>query len=49
MVFEQNQGISNLSQVGDRVTLSWAPEHTFALDASQDAEAGIEIDPEAVR
>jgi spermidine/putrescine transport system ATP-binding protein len=47
MVFEQNQGIQNLNQVGDRVTLSWAPEHTFALDASQDAEAGIEIDPEA--
>jgi spermidine/putrescine transport system ATP-binding protein len=47
MVFEQNQGIENLNQVGDVVTMSFAAEHTFALDASQNAEAGIELDPEA--
>jgi spermidine/putrescine transport system ATP-binding protein len=48
MVFEQNQGIENLNQVGDRVTMSFSAEHSFALDAGQDAEAGIEIDPEAM-
>jgi spermidine/putrescine transport system ATP-binding protein len=47
MVFEQNQGTAGLSKVGDRVVLCFAPEHTFALDASQDADAGIELDPEA--
>jgi hypothetical protein len=33
--------------VGDVVTMSFSADHTFALDAGQDAEAGIEIDPEA--
>jgi spermidine/putrescine transport system ATP-binding protein len=47
MVFEQNQGIANLNAVGDVVTMSFSADHTFALDAGQDAEAGIEIDPEA--
>jgi spermidine/putrescine transport system ATP-binding protein len=47
MVFEQNQGIENLNAVGDLVTMSFAAEHTFALDARQDAEAGIELDSEA--
>jgi spermidine/putrescine transport system ATP-binding protein len=47
MVFEQNQGIENLNQVGDLVTMSWSTEHTFALDAGQDAEAGIVLDDEA--
>jgi spermidine/putrescine transport system ATP-binding protein len=47
MVFEQNQGIENLNAVGDVVTMSFSADHTFALDAGQDAEAGIEIDPEA--
>jgi spermidine/putrescine transport system ATP-binding protein len=47
MVFEQNQGIENLNAVGDPVTMSFSPQHTFALDAGQDASAGIEIDPEA--
>ena len=47
MVFEQNQGIDNLNAVGDLVTMSFSADHTFALDAGQDAAAGIEIDPEA--
>jgi spermidine/putrescine transport system ATP-binding protein len=47
MVFEQNQGIENLNGVGDVVTMSFAAAHTFALDAGQDAAAGIEVDPEA--
>ena len=47
MVFEQNRGVGKLNRPGDLVSLSWSSEHTFALDASQDAEAGIEIDPEA--
>ncbi|HEY2041831.1 MAG TPA: ABC transporter ATP-binding protein [Jatrophihabitans sp.] len=48
MVFEQNQGIENLNHVGDIVTMSWSAAHTFALDAGQDAEAGIVLDDEAV-
>jgi spermidine/putrescine transport system ATP-binding protein len=47
MVFEQNQGIENLNAVGDVVTMSFAAAHTFALDAGQDAAAGIEVDAEA--
>ncbi len=44
MVFEQNRGGTTLFRPGDRVSLSFATEHTFALDAGQDAEAGIELD-----
>jgi spermidine/putrescine transport system ATP-binding protein len=44
MVFEQNQGIENLNSVGDKVAMSFAAEHTFALDANQDVDAGIEPD-----
>ncbi|UQX90027.1 ABC transporter ATP-binding protein [Jatrophihabitans telluris] len=44
MVFEQNQGIENLNAVGDPVAMSFAAEHTFALDAQQDVTAGIEPD-----
>jgi spermidine/putrescine transport system ATP-binding protein len=47
MVFEQNRGLGKLNRPGDLVCLSWASEHTFALDAGQDAEAGIELDAEA--
>ncbi|MDQ1752100.1 MAG: spermidine/putrescine transport system ATP-binding protein [Pseudonocardiales bacterium] len=47
MVFEQNQGIASLNHAGDHVMLSWNPVHTFALDAGQDADAGIVIDDEA--
>ncbi|MEP6851208.1 MAG: ABC transporter ATP-binding protein [bacterium] len=48
MVFEQNQGVSRLHRPGDLVDLLWAAEHTFALDAAQDASAGVIIDPDAV-
>ena len=44
MVFEQNRGGTTLYRPGDQVSLSFATEHTFALDASQDAGAGIELD-----
>ena len=27
---------------GEQVTLAWAPEHGFALDADQDAHAGAQ-------
>jgi spermidine/putrescine transport system ATP-binding protein len=43
MVFEQNQGIENLNAVGDPVAMSFAAEHTFGLDAGQDASAGIDF------
>jgi spermidine/putrescine transport system ATP-binding protein len=48
MVFEQNQGIENLNAVGDPVAMSFAAEHTFALDANQDASAGIDAEGELV-
>jgi spermidine/putrescine transport system ATP-binding protein len=42
MVFEQNTGARERFDVGDRVDLHWRPEHTFLLDAAQDATAGVE-------
>jgi spermidine/putrescine transport system ATP-binding protein len=42
MVFEQNTGARQNFAVGDRVDLHWRPEHTFLLDAAQDASAGVE-------
>ena len=47
MVFEQNRSSASIHRPGDRVSLSFAAEHTFALDASQDSAAGIELDSEA--
>ncbi|HST49095.1 ABC transporter ATP-binding protein [Jatrophihabitans sp.] len=47
-VFEQNRDGSGIHRPGDRVSLTFAAEHTFALDAGQDAEAGIELDSEVV-
>jgi spermidine/putrescine transport system ATP-binding protein len=32
--------------VGDKVDLQWNPQHTFLLDASQDATAGAEPEEE---
>jgi len=47
MVFEQNTGARDHFGVGDTVDLHWRPEHTFLLDAAQDATAGVERgDPE---
>jgi spermidine/putrescine transport system ATP-binding protein len=40
-VVQQNDG-SGRARVGENVTVSWAAEHGFALDASQSAEAGVE-------
>jgi spermidine/putrescine transport system ATP-binding protein len=41
-VFEQNSGARESFRAGDRVELHWAPNHTFLLDADQDAHAGDE-------
>lgn len=42
MAFEQNSGARGLLRSGASVDLTWAPEHTFLLDASEDAHAGDE-------
>ena len=44
MVFEQNTGARDSFRAGDRVDLHWMPSHTFLLDASQDASAGVETE-----
>ncbi len=41
-VFEQNTGAREDFRVGDAVDLHWMPDHTFLLDAAQDASAGVE-------
>jgi spermidine/putrescine transport system ATP-binding protein len=41
MVVQQNDGTSRVS-AGTQVTLGWAPEHGFALDANQDSHAGAQ-------
>ena len=41
-VFEQNTGRRKIFTYGEKVDLSWRPEYAFLLDASQDANAGIE-------
>jgi spermidine/putrescine transport system ATP-binding protein len=48
-VVQQNDGTPPL-RPGQQVTLQWAPQHGFALDAAQDAHAGEEreTDGEAV-
>ena len=43
VVVQQNDG-SARARVGEGVTVSWASEHGFALDASQDAEAGAQLE-----
>jgi spermidine/putrescine transport system ATP-binding protein len=45
-VFEQNTGARDRFRVGDQVDLHWQPVHTFLLDASQDASAGVEREDE---
>lgn len=42
MVFEQNTGARTSFLAGDPVDLRWRPEHTFLLEATQDARAGAE-------
>ncbi|MDQ3628579.1 MAG: ABC transporter ATP-binding protein [Actinomycetota bacterium] len=41
-VFEQNTGARELFCVGATVDVGWRAEHTFVLDAAQDAHAGVE-------
>ncbi len=41
-VFSQNLSTEGPLSNGDSVVLHWNPAHTFALDASQDADAGAE-------
>ena len=41
MVVQQNDGMPRAA-AGEQVTLGWAPEHGFALDAEQDAHAGAQ-------
>ena len=43
-VFEQNTGARLRFRVGDAVDLHWKPDHTFLLDASQDASAGAQVE-----
>lgn len=45
-VFEQNHTSSRRLRTGDEVDLAWAPEHTFLLDAAQDATAGTQVEDE---
>ncbi|GAA2036261.1 ABC transporter ATP-binding protein [Terrabacter terrae] len=40
-VVQQNDGMPRAA-LGSNVTLGWVPENSFALDASQDADAGAE-------
>jgi len=44
MVFEQNHTSERRFRPGDEVDLHWSPDHTFLLDAAQDAKAGTEIE-----
>jgi spermidine/putrescine transport system ATP-binding protein len=47
MVFEQNTGQRPPLAHGQQVDLTWSQEHSFLLDADQDADAGI-LRPEDV-
>jgi spermidine/putrescine transport system ATP-binding protein len=47
MVFVQNLGVGGVHPPGTTVDRSWGPAHTFALDGSADAHAGVEHDDEA--
>jgi len=46
-VFAQNTHRDERLVPGAKVVVSWAPDHTFALDAAQDVDAGVEIDEDA--
>jgi spermidine/putrescine transport system ATP-binding protein len=43
-VFEQNTGARAPLRPGDEVDLHWRREHTFLLDAAQDASAGAQVE-----
>jgi spermidine/putrescine transport system ATP-binding protein len=42
--FAQNTGRATVLPVGSRVTVCWDPDHTFALDGTEDAAAGTETE-----
>jgi spermidine/putrescine transport system ATP-binding protein len=46
IVFAQNDGVHDSFRSGDTVDICWRPEHTFCLDASQDASAGADLEDE---
>jgi spermidine/putrescine transport system ATP-binding protein len=46
-VVQQNDGTPPL-RPGQQVTVQWAPEHGFALDAQQDAHAGEDVEGDPV-
>jgi spermidine/putrescine transport system ATP-binding protein len=39
-VYEQNRGIDTIPRPGERVRLRWRPEHTFAVESSDDGGQG---------
>lgn len=45
-VFSQNDGAHVPFAVSDVADLCWRPEHTFVLDARQDATAGADLEDE---
>jgi spermidine/putrescine transport system ATP-binding protein len=47
-VFAQNTHRDERLVAGAPVVITWAADHTFALDAAQDVDAGVEIDEDAV-
>jgi spermidine/putrescine transport system ATP-binding protein len=47
-IFEQNSGARGTFPTGAGVDLHWSPQHTFLLDADQDAHAGDETYAELV-
>jgi spermidine/putrescine transport system ATP-binding protein len=42
IAFEQNMSAGQRPRVGDPVSLSWDPSHTFGLDGSDDLNAGVD-------
>jgi spermidine/putrescine transport system ATP-binding protein len=44
MVFAQNVGSGGIVPLGTTVDLHWDPAHTFALDGSADAQAGVDLE-----
>ena len=44
MVFAQNLGSGGVVPLGTKVDLHWDPAHTFALDGSADAQAGVDLE-----
>ncbi len=49
MVFSQNTGGDDRLSPGDDVVLHWDPAHTFALDAEEAIDAGVEVEETAER